>query len=158
MSDSVWPHRWQPTRLPCPWGSLGKNTGVGCHFLLQKHMTTWNLKQVGDGEGEMAITSSSFPFELDIYLIWKQNCSLKAGTKPQLPKIWKEITAIHSFIKDLLSAWSGPDSVLCLSVCLSLLVYYNGQYKHVKIIHVKNERGSQELILMGQAQYIQNLI
>ena len=29
------PHRWQPTRLPCSWDSQGKNTGVGCHFLLQ---------------------------------------------------------------------------------------------------------------------------
>ena len=29
------PHRWQPTRLPRPWESPGKNTGVGCHFLLQ---------------------------------------------------------------------------------------------------------------------------
>ena len=29
------PHRLQPTRLPCPWDSPGKNTGVGCHFLLQ---------------------------------------------------------------------------------------------------------------------------
>ena len=28
MSDSVRPHRWQPTRLPCPWDSPGKNTGV----------------------------------------------------------------------------------------------------------------------------------
>ena len=35
MSDSVQPHGLQPTRLPCPWDSLGKNTGVGCHFLLQ---------------------------------------------------------------------------------------------------------------------------
>ena len=35
MSDSVWPHRRQPTRLPHPWDSPGKNTGVGCHFLLQ---------------------------------------------------------------------------------------------------------------------------
>ena len=35
MSDSVRPHRWQPTRLPRPWASPGKNTGVGCHFLLQ---------------------------------------------------------------------------------------------------------------------------
>ena len=35
MSDSVQPHRQQPTRLPCPWDSPGKNTGVGCHFLLQ---------------------------------------------------------------------------------------------------------------------------
>ena len=35
MSNSVWPHRQQPTRLPHPWGSSGKNTGVGCYFLLQ---------------------------------------------------------------------------------------------------------------------------
>ena len=35
MSDSVQPHRQQPTGLPCPWNSPGKNTGVGCHFLLQ---------------------------------------------------------------------------------------------------------------------------
>ena len=35
MSDSVRPHRQQPTRLPRPWDSPGKNTGVGCHFLLQ---------------------------------------------------------------------------------------------------------------------------
>ena len=35
MSNSVWPLRRQPTRLPCPWDSPGKNTGVGCHFLLQ---------------------------------------------------------------------------------------------------------------------------
>ena len=35
MSDSVQPHRRQLTRLPCPWDSPGKNTGVGCHFLLQ---------------------------------------------------------------------------------------------------------------------------
>ena len=35
MSDSARPHRRQPTRLPRPWDSPGKNTGVGCHFLLQ---------------------------------------------------------------------------------------------------------------------------
>ena len=35
VSDSVRPHRWQPTRLPCPWDSPGKNTAMGCHFLLQ---------------------------------------------------------------------------------------------------------------------------
>ena len=35
VSDSVRPHRRQPTDLPHPWDSLGKNTGVGCHFLLQ---------------------------------------------------------------------------------------------------------------------------
>ena len=35
MSYSVQPHRWQPTRLPRPWDFPGKNTGVGCYFLLQ---------------------------------------------------------------------------------------------------------------------------
>ena len=35
VSDPQRPHRRQPTRLPCPWDSPGKNTGVGCHFLLQ---------------------------------------------------------------------------------------------------------------------------
>src|SRR5574337_298278 len=35
MSDSVRRHRRQPTRLPHPWDSRGKNTGVGCCFLLQ---------------------------------------------------------------------------------------------------------------------------
>ena len=35
VSNSVRPHRRQPTRLPRPWDSPGKNTGVGRHFLLQ---------------------------------------------------------------------------------------------------------------------------
>ena len=35
MSESVRPHRGQPARLPRPWDSPGKNTGVDCHFLLQ---------------------------------------------------------------------------------------------------------------------------
>ena len=35
MSDCLQPHRQQPTRLPRPWDSPGKNTGVGYHFLLQ---------------------------------------------------------------------------------------------------------------------------
>ena len=35
MSNSVQSHRRQPTRLPHPWDSQGKNTGVCCHFLLQ---------------------------------------------------------------------------------------------------------------------------
>ena len=35
MSDYVRPHRRSPTRPPHPWDFQGKNTGVGCHFLLQ---------------------------------------------------------------------------------------------------------------------------
>ena len=35
MSDSLRPYGLQPTRLLCPWNSPGKNTGMGCHPLLQ---------------------------------------------------------------------------------------------------------------------------
>ena len=35
LSNSLWPHGLESTRLLCPWNSLGKNTGVGSHFLLQ---------------------------------------------------------------------------------------------------------------------------
>ena len=40
VSDSLRPHRLQPTRLLCPWDSPGRNTGVGCHFLLQEIFPT----------------------------------------------------------------------------------------------------------------------
>ena len=49
MSDSVRPRRRQPTRLPWPWDSPGKNTSVGCHFPLQcvkvkllSHVRLWD--------------------------------------------------------------------------------------------------------------------
>ena len=40
MSNSLWPHGPQPTRLLCPWNFPGTNTGVGCHFLLQEILPT----------------------------------------------------------------------------------------------------------------------
>ena len=56
VSDSVWPHRWQPSRLPCPWDSPGKNTGVGCHFLLQcmkVKSEKWSLSVVSNSSDPM---------------------------------------------------------------------------------------------------------
>ena len=45
VSNSVRPHRRQPTRLPRPWDSAGKNTGVGCHFLISSYKNDlFNLK------------------------------------------------------------------------------------------------------------------
>ena len=38
VSESFQPHGLQPVRLLCPWDSPGKNTGVGCHFLLQRNL------------------------------------------------------------------------------------------------------------------------
>ena len=45
MSDSVRSHGQQPTRLPCLWNSLGKNTGVGCHFLIYVYMNDIAVEQ-----------------------------------------------------------------------------------------------------------------
>ena len=45
MSDSLQPHALYPTRLLCPWDSEGKNTGVGCHFLLQGIFPTQRSNQ-----------------------------------------------------------------------------------------------------------------
>ena len=43
MSDSLWPYILWPARLLCPWGSPGKNTGVGCHAFLQGIFLTQGL-------------------------------------------------------------------------------------------------------------------
>ena len=41
MSNALQPHGLQPTRLLCPWNFPGKNTGMGCHFLLQGIFPTY---------------------------------------------------------------------------------------------------------------------
>ena len=66
QSESVRPHRRQPTRLRHPWDSLGKNTGVGCHFLLQ----CMKVK----GESEVA---QSYPTLRD-----PMDCSLPGSSHP----------------------------------------------------------------------------
>ena len=60
MSDSVRPHRWQPTRLPRPWDPPGKNTGVGCHFLLQ------GMKVKSKSEGAQSCPTLSDPMDCSL--------------------------------------------------------------------------------------------
>ena len=60
MSDSVRPQRQQPTRLPCPWDSPGKNTGVGCHFLLQC------MKVKGESEVAQSCPTLSDPMDCSL--------------------------------------------------------------------------------------------
>ena len=43
LSDSLWSYVLQSARLLCPWDLPGKNTGVGCHFLLQGIFSTQGL-------------------------------------------------------------------------------------------------------------------
>ena len=60
MSDSVQLHRRQPTRLPHPWDSPGKNTGVGCHFLLQ------GMKVKSEGEVTQSCLTLSDPMDCSL--------------------------------------------------------------------------------------------
>ena len=81
------PHRRQPTRLPCPWDSPGKNTGVGCHFLLQC----------------MKLKSESEVAQLCLTLSDPMDCSLPGS-------------AIHGIFQASVLEWGAiAFSVLCLS-------------------------------------------
>ena len=62
MSDSVWPHRRQPTRLPHPWDSPGKNTGVGCHFF----SNAWKWKVKSESEVAQSCPTPSNPMDCSL--------------------------------------------------------------------------------------------
>ena len=53
-------HSWQPTRLPHPWDSPGKSTGVGCHFLLQC------VKVKSESEGAQSCPTLSDPMDCNL--------------------------------------------------------------------------------------------
>ena len=60
MSDFVRPQRWQPIRLPRPWDSPGKNTGVGCHFHIQC------MKVKSESEAAQSCLTLSDPMDCSI--------------------------------------------------------------------------------------------
>ena len=60
MSNSVWPHGLQPTRLLRPWDSPGKNTGVGCNFLLQC------MKVESESEVAQSCLTLSYPMDCSL--------------------------------------------------------------------------------------------
>ena len=77
MSDSFWPHGLQPARLLHPWHFPGKNTGVGCHFLLQLNAEAGLSKGLGvKGEPGVGLVWFGFamwfwPHHLGYY-VWDQ--------------------------------------------------------------------------------------
>ena len=116
MSDSVQPCRRQPTRLPRPWDSPGKNTGVGCHFLLQCR------KVKSESEVAQSCPTPSDPMD----------CSLPGssvhGTLQARVLEWGAIA--FSELKSIVSPYcnlmfffclgSHPDFYKILSFCISL--------------------------------------
>ena len=60
MSDSVRPHRQQPARLPHPWDSPGKNTGVGCHLIGPYNYTQNDDPEINYAQKKARISISNF--------------------------------------------------------------------------------------------------
>ena len=96
MSNSVRrPHRRQPSRLPRPWHSPGKNTGVGCHFLLQC------MKVKSESESEFAQSCPTLSDPMD--------CSLPGSS-------------VHRIFQARVLEWGAiAFSVSCLVMSNSLL-------------------------------------
>ena len=99
VSDSGRPKRWQPTRLPRPWDSPGKNTGVACRFLLQC------MKVKSENEVAQSCPTPSDPMD----------CSL-----PGFP--------VHGIFQARVLEWGliAFSAVLCIVVCKcfsNLLIY-----------------------------------
>ena len=77
VSDSVRPHRQQPTRRPCPWDSPGKNTGEGCHFLLHANIH-WTTKKKQESSRKTSTSASlTTPKPLTVWITTNSGKFLK---------------------------------------------------------------------------------
>ena len=111
MSNSVWPHRRQPTRLLCPRTSLGKNTGVGCHFLLQ-HIAT-NLLKV---RHSCSLTVSELEvryFKINI-IVLKSRCSWNCIPSRAL----RQCSKLNDDLQKEISTFQSP-SIICISMAVT---------------------------------------
>ena len=113
MSDSMRPHRRQPTRLPCPWDSPGKNTGVGCHFLLQC-LKVKRESEVAQSCPTLCDPMDCSPSGSSVHGIFQARvlewgaCAIKSTWK------WKSERVSRSVVSD--SLWPhglGPTRLLC---------------------------------------------
>ena len=71
------PHRWQPTGLPHPWDSPGKNSRVGCHFLLQQEHTELYKKYLHNQDNQDGVITHLEPDILECELKWALEASLR---------------------------------------------------------------------------------
>ena len=132
MSDSVRPQRRQPTRLPCPWDSPGKNTGVGCHFLLQC------TKVKSESEVAHSCPTLSDPMDCILPLLLRPwdfpgkstgvgcHCLLRCkslGSLKSFPTCAPQLSgasilffSIVNLLRVPVSCWSEDCSVLCLLI------------------------------------------
>ena len=123
MSDSVRPHRQQPTRLPHPWDSLGKNTGVGCHFLLQIH------------EGSSVHNEVIVHLDPDLPILF---CSNKA----QSEDLCRGLSGVYLSTHLLFINMCNLVGNLCLTLCDPILLSMGFPRQILEWVAVSFSRGS----------------
>ena len=128
VSDSVQPHRRQPTRLPRPWDSPGKNTGVGCHFLFQcmKVKSESEVAQLCPTPRDLPGSSihgifqarvlewAAIAFYWILFLSWDSHYWSLWGSSSVLPHLTHPSRATH-----ISAELSSQDTVPCLKEALS---------------------------------------
>ena len=111
MSDSVRPHRRQPTRLPRPWDSPGKNPGAGCHFLLQC------MKVKSESEVAQSCPTPSDPMD----------CSLPGSSVPGIFPGKSTGVGCHFLLQGIfLTQGLSPGLLHCMQMLYSLTYQFSG--------------------------------
>ena len=120
MSDSMRPHRWQPTRLLCPRIFLGKNTGTGCHYLFEgifltqgpnPHLLHWQADSLPPGKPSEAsrppklmsrwtlVTSLGKEEHLQMQSLWLISGVPVIRLSSQAVPAWSDKASLSSFVK-----------------------------------------------------------
>ena len=106
MSDSVRSHRQQPARLPRPWDSPGKNTRVGCHFLLQC------MKVKSESEVAQSCLTLSDPMDCCLPGSSVRECKLKQLNRTTHLLEWPKSRTLR--LQMLMRIWINRNSYLVL--------------------------------------------
>ena len=100
VSDSLQSHGLQPARILCPWDFPGKNTGVGCHFLLQRI-------KFASPEGLLHWQAGSFTPEI-INRLMEWGITSQVG-RATLDRIGREDSCKEVTFKQMSEEWEGAD-------------------------------------------------
>ena len=137
MSDSLQPHRWQPTRLLCPWNSPGKNTGVGCHFLplsFRFQFYSHFLQILSDHPGLVMLSFDNFSLHFKLFGIYLNH--IVTIYMIYLFNIWH----LTEIVKSILRICFVLGNIEVLSMCFVSFNHPNNLiyiYTHIHIcIHI----------------------
>ena len=130
MSDSVRPHKRQPTRLPCPWDSPGKNTGVGCHFLLQcRKVKVKSLSRV-----RLLATPWTAAYQAPPSMGFSRKKYWSGVPLPSLKSSGENRKKMHisEYVRKLLTIWTQNKAFLILINFWNILFMSKRQLFHLK--------------------------